>query len=205
MEGFDSREEGAHYKIVELVGKNKKVLEIGCGAGHVSKKLKENGCGVTAIELEKEHAKKAKRFCNRVFLGNAETMKMPFKKESFDVVLFADVLEHLVDPKATLKRVRPFLKNSGKIVASIPNIANWKVRLKLLFGKFDYEDWGILDRTHLRFFTKKTAKQLIESTGYTIVEEDYTPSFPFPFFKKQLAKVYPKAFAFQFIFVGGKK
>ena len=97
------------------------------------------------------------------------------------------------------------LAENGFIVVSIPNIANWKVRLKLLLGKFDYREEGIMDKTHLRFFTKKTAVRLIEKAGYKIEKEEFVPSFPFPFFKKPLSRINPNAFAFQFIFSATKK
>ena len=205
MNGFDERNTGSHQKLVKLVGKNKRVLEMGCGKGFVSQRLKQNGCIITAIEIDKKNAEAAKRFCEKVFIGNIETMKPNFKPKSFDVITFGDVLEHLYNPANVLQQVKPFLKDDGLLIVSIPNIANWKARLKLLFGKFDYEAQGIMDKTHLRFFTRKTARNLLEETGFKIVKSDFVPSFPFPFFKKYLAKINPSLFAFQFIFAAKKK
>ena len=204
MDGFDERPEGSHQKVVCLVGRNKKVLELGCGKGYVSERLKQNGCRVTGIEISGDNAKQARRHCEKVIVGNVETMKMPFRQNTFDAILSGDVLEHLHEPKAALEKVMPFLKDDGVIIVSLPNIANWKIRLKLLLGKFDYADWGIMDRTHLRFFTRKTARKLLEDAGYTIMYEDYVPSFPFPVFKKLLSRSNPNAFAYQFIFAARK-
>jgi len=204
MNGFDERAEGSHQKVVNLVGKGKIVLEIGCGEGFVSEQLRKKGCVITGIEIDGKSAKRAKKFCKKVLVGNIEEVKLNFAKESFDVILFGDVLEHLFDPEAVLKKLRPFLAKNGKIVVSLPNIANWKIRLGLLKGQFDYTDWGILDKTHIRFFTRKRAKNLIKEAGFRIVEEDFVPSFPAPFLKKYFAKIRPSAFAFQFIFAAKK-
>lgn len=204
MNGFDERKEGSHQKAVNLAGKNKVVLELGCGKGFVSERLKKNGCMITGIDIAPKDIARARKFCDRVLVGNIETMKLPFKQRTFDVVMFGDVLEHLYEPRATLEKVIPFLKDNGTIVVSLPNVANWKVRLKLLFGKFDYSEWGIMDKTHLKFFTRKTARNLLKEAGFVIVKEDHVPSFPFPFFKNILSKLNPNAFAYQFIFVAKK-
>ncbi len=88
--------------------------------------------------------------------------------EEFDVVLFADVLEHLKEPGDVLRRVRPFVAENGVVIASIPNIAHGSVRLALLGGEFRYRDWGLLDDTHLRFFTRASIQDLFEETGYVV-------------------------------------
>jgi len=203
--GFDERKCGAHQMMVRLVGQNKRVLEVGCGKGFVSERLKQQGCIVTGIELNEEHAKRAERFCERLVVGNVESMKLDFKPNSFDVLLFGDVLEHLHNPEKVLRKLKASLNDNGLIVASIPNIGNWKIRLGLLLGKFDYQDWGILDRTHLHFFTGKTARQLLEKAGYRIVKKEFVPSFPLPFLKSELARLNPNMFAFQFVFAARKK
>ena len=90
--------------------------------------------------------------------------------------MFADVLEHLRDPaSAVLERCIPALKESGKLIISVPNIANWIVRLSLLFGKFDYMDRGILDRTHLRFFTMSSLNQLMREVSCEVLSAIPTP------------------------------
>lgn len=204
MNGFDARQGSAHMRMVRLVGNGKRVLEVGCGSGFVSEQLKRNGCTVTGIELDPERAAMAKKFCSKILIGNVEEMALDFPKESFDVILFGDVLEHLFGPEAVLRKVRPFLAEGGLLVASIPNVANWKIRLLLLKGSFDYTDWGILDRTHMRFFTRKSAKSLIEKAGFDIVAEEFVPSFPFPCLKSRLAGLNRSWFSYQFIFAAKK-
>ena len=93
MNGFDERKDGSHQKVVNLVGKNKVVLELGCGKGYVSERLKQNGCKVTGIDISKKDVARAKKFCDKVIVGNVETIKLPFKPETFDVVIFGDVLD----------------------------------------------------------------------------------------------------------------
>lgn len=204
MNGFDAREGSAHMRMARLVGSGKRVLEVGCGAGFVSEQLKKNGCTVTGIELDAERAAEAKKFCKAVLVGNVEEMGLDFPKESFDAILFGDVLEHLFGPEAVLRKARPFLAKDGLVVASIPNVGNWKIRLGLLKGSFDYTDFGILDKTHMRFFTRKSAKRLIERAGFEIVAEEFVPSFPFPFFKSGLAALNRSWFSYQFIFAARK-
>ncbi len=203
--GFDERKDSNHSKLVCAVGKNKTVLDIGCNAGHIAKRLKENGCSVVGVEIDKEAGKKACNVCNGVIFGNVEELVFDFEKESFDVILFGDVLEHLLNPLEVLIKLKTFLKKDGVVVASLPNVANWKIRLNLLIGKFDYAEVGIMDKTHLIFFTRKNARKLIEDAGFEIVKEDFTPSFPFPFFKRQFAKIRPEAFASQFIITAKKE
>jgi len=202
---FDPAEAGeysAHTMLVKFTGKNKKVLEIGCATGYISKKLKENGCYVVGVEINENAAQIAKEICNKVIVGDIETLELSHEK--FDVILFGDVLEHLKNPKMVLEKVTNNLEKNGEIILSVPNIANWKIRLNLLFGKFNYTKTGILDETHLRFFTYKTIKYLLTSVNLKIVKEEITPSFPFFLpvsVKYKLAKLWKSMFAFQFIFI----
>ena len=181
---------------MSLIGNNKTVLDVGCGKGYVAKALVSNGCDVIGIDISKYDGG---GWLQEVLIGDIETMPLKFKKK-FDVILLADVLEHLHNPKKTLLRLKPFLVNRGMLVVSVPNVANWKVRLKLLFGKFDYADQGIMDRTHLHFYTQKTIKELMDSTEFEIYNQRFVSSFPFPFFKKHLAKFCRGLFSFQFVF-----
>lgn len=93
----------------------------------------------------------------------------------FDVVVAGDVLEHLLDPGAVLDRLRPLVKPDGRLLVSLPNVANVTVRLSLLAGRFEYGPRGILDGTHVRFFTRKTGRRLLASHGFTILSETATP------------------------------
>jgi 2-polyprenyl-3-methyl-5-hydroxy-6-metoxy-1,4-benzoquinol methylase len=104
-------------------------------------------------------------------IGNIETMVLPFENSQFDVIICGDVLEHLVNPYKTLKLLKTYLKPNGVIIASIPNIREFKTMKKIFFqGDFRYEDSGILDRTHLRFFCKKNIIELFEEQDFNIVD-----------------------------------
>ena len=169
----------ASTKGIELIGFNKKVLEFGCATGFISKILKDRGCTVIGIEIDKCAAKKAEDYCDRVIVGDLESLDFneSLGHEIFDVIYFGDVLEHLKDPKRILLGIKNFLSKDGYLVISVPNIAHWSTRLELFDGNFDYQTIGILDDSHLRFFTKKSITNLLESCGYFIEAIDYVEQF----------------------------
>lgn len=160
-----------HTKIVSLVPPATRVLEFGCATGYMSEVLKNRlGCTVVGVEIDRDAAALAEQHTERVIVGDAEKIDYAAELagEEFDVVLFADVLEHLKEPADLLRRVRPFVAENGVVIASIPNIAHASVRLALLGGEFRYRDWGLLDDTHLRFFTRASIQDLFEESGYAI-------------------------------------
>lgn len=142
-----------------------RVLEIGCGSGQTLRWLKESGrCGETVgLELFENAASIARQHVDRVVVGNAEQMVGDvFEEESFDLVLCLDVLEHMVEPWAFVAKLERLIKPGGLLVASIPNVRHLTVLLPLIFaGRWGYESQGILDRTHLRFFTRNSALALL--------------------------------------------
>ena len=159
--------------MVDLVPPNSRVLEFGCATGYMSEVLaSRRGCSVVGIELVPAAAEIARRRCEKVIVGDAETLDLSeaLGADRFDAILFADVLEHLRDPAALLKRVQPFLAEGGSLIASIPNVAHGSVRLALLGGEFRYRELGLLDNTHLRFFTRESIQDLFEQSGYLIAE-----------------------------------
>ena len=166
----------AVVKQLEFIGHDKTVLEFGCSTGYVSKLMRDRACTVTGIEIDGDAAESARKFCERVIVGDIEELgiRKLFSEERFDVALFGDVLEHLKDPKAVLLVAKDLLKKGGFIVLSVPNIAHWSIKLNLLLGKFDYQDMGILDDTHLRFFTRSSITHLLESCGYIVFSIDET-------------------------------
>jgi 2-polyprenyl-3-methyl-5-hydroxy-6-metoxy-1,4-benzoquinol methylase len=201
---------GPHTQVSAWVGKSKKVLDVGCGSGHLCRILKENNCEITGLDISPKSAKLVEAYCNNVLIGNIETMELSLAIGYFDVILFVDVLEHLKDPLATLNRLKRYLSNNGIYIASIPNVANWQVRMNLLFGRWEYKEDGLLDRTHLRFFTFKSAKELINGAGLQIIKLDVTPSFPTPllynfhtvqYLRYLIAKIWRGMFALQFLIV----
>ncbi|WP_296892142.1 class I SAM-dependent methyltransferase [Thiobacillus sp.] len=148
-----------------------RALEVGCGAGHTLSLLKQQGlCDwVCGIEISQTAATQASERLDQVVQGNIEAMELPLEPGSIDLLLCLDVLEHLVDPWETLRRLATLLRPNGVLVASIPNVRYYRVLLPLMLGgRWDYQDSGILDRTHLRFFTRATAIELVESAGFSI-------------------------------------
>jgi 2-polyprenyl-3-methyl-5-hydroxy-6-metoxy-1,4-benzoquinol methylase/GT2 family glycosyltransferase len=161
---------GTHACLLDLVGFDKAVLEVGCSTGYLSRVMQQRGCQVTGVEIDAAAAQMARQFCRRVVVGDAERLdwQTSLGDERFDVITFGDVLEHMRAPEAVLTRLCPFLAPGGYIVVSLPNIAHGSVRLSLLLGRFDYVPLGILDQTHLRFYTKETAQQLLASSGFQV-------------------------------------
>ncbi|HXJ36085.1 MAG TPA: class I SAM-dependent methyltransferase [Candidatus Eisenbacteria bacterium] len=146
------------------------VLEVGAHTGYFSAQLRARGCTVTALEVDPRAAPHASRFADRVVVGDVEDPHVRAKLDGpFDVVLFMHVLEHLVDPWTTLGAMREMLAPGGLAIVLLPNVACWQVRKTLFFrGTFEYEETGILDRTHLRFFTLGSGRGLLEASGYVV-------------------------------------
>lgn len=170
----------AHSFAVRMVGWNQRVLELGAASGHVTRALLAQNCRVTAIEYEADAAAGLRDIAERVVVGdlNDPAVLAPFSAE-FDVVLAGDVLEHLLDPQAVLNRMARLIVPTGRIVVSLPNIAHADVKLSLLRGQFNYTPWGLLDRTHVRFFTLNSVRDLVKKAGLQIValERVYVPAF----------------------------
>jgi 2-polyprenyl-3-methyl-5-hydroxy-6-metoxy-1,4-benzoquinol methylase len=168
---FNDSPGSTHQLVVSLVPEGARVLEFGCATGYMSEVLKLRlGCVVTGVELEPDAAAVASTRADRVIVGDAEVLDLDelLDDEEFDAVLFADVLEHLKDPGALLRRIRPFIAPGGVVVASIPNVAHGSLRLALLQGEFRYRQTGLLDGTHLRFFTRASIQDLFEEAGYVV-------------------------------------
>jgi len=167
-----SNRNNSHTFIVELVGANKRVLDVGCATGYVARALNERGCTVSGLEADPEAAQEARPHLDRLVVGDLEHTDLveTFGEHSFDVVVFGDVLEHLRDPLPTLRQSRSLLVDGGSVVASVPNIAHGSIRLSLLQGRFDYQPLGLLDTTHLRFFTRDSLEALMREAGLIPVD-----------------------------------
>jgi len=156
------------------------ILEVGCAAGMTGRELKKrNGAFVAGIELNADAANAAKDVLDDVVQGDIEKIDLPYSDGSFDCILFADVLEHLIDPYSALAKVQRLLKKGGTVVASIPNVQFHGVIHQLIEGNWTYEKEGILDETHLRFFTYKEIEKMFSQAGYAIqkVEEVLDPQY----------------------------
>ena len=162
----------AHSCLLRMVGFNKRVLEAGCASGHVSEALKAQGCSVVGVEIDAEVVKPAEQWVERVIIGDFDDGQLWGELEGkfFDAVLFGDVLEHLKDPLATLLESIKHLNGTGDVVISVPNIAHADVKIALLKGAFPYSESGLLDRTHIRFFTKESLLELVKEAGLVVVE-----------------------------------
>ena len=159
------------YQIL-LTGERKKVLELGPATGYISNILKIHDCQVVGIENDPNFAKQAKKILDKVIVGDIEELdlKKALGSKKFDVILIGDVLEHLKNPEKLLQKLPRFLAKDGYLVCSIPNITHGSIRLKLLNGEFAYKETGLLDKTHLRFYTLESIISLFDSTGYSITE-----------------------------------
>jgi cephalosporin hydroxylase/2-polyprenyl-3-methyl-5-hydroxy-6-metoxy-1,4-benzoquinol methylase len=160
----------AHARAARLVGREKRVLDVGCGVGYLAKRLKAQDCDVVGIESDSSAALEASEHCRRVIAADITGIdwQIELGDEKFDYIVINDVLEHLADPAECLRSLRRFIAPNGSIIASIPNIAHGSVRLSLLTGSFQYRDIGLLDRTHIRFFTRTSVEQLFDEAGYAV-------------------------------------
>jgi 2-polyprenyl-3-methyl-5-hydroxy-6-metoxy-1,4-benzoquinol methylase len=157
--------------ILAQVPAGKSVLELGPASGYMTRELAQRGCVVDAIELNPLDAEKAAVYCRKLVVGSAEDPRAFAELMGpYGIVLLADVLEHLRSPYDTLRLAAERLEPDGEVVVSLPNVAHWKVRLDLLQGRFEYRDDGVLDRTHLRFYTRKTAEDLFREAGLELVQ-----------------------------------
>ena len=157
--------------IINFIGTNKKVLEIGCHTGYFSNSLKQNNCEVTGIEMNPNAIEKAAVFQSKSICGDIENKNIwaEIGNEKFDFILLMHVLEHLRNPEDVLLMCHDFLNENGCVVICLPNISNWNSRLNILRGNFDYTETGLMDKTHLRFFNYITANQLINNTEFKVL------------------------------------
>jgi 2-polyprenyl-3-methyl-5-hydroxy-6-metoxy-1,4-benzoquinol methylase len=170
---LDLRELNAHTQGILLTPPGSDVLDVGTADGHpVVAGLRARGCRVWGVEIDEEAAAAAAPMCESMVVGNVEQLDLAdtFGDQRFDVVLCLDVLEHLVEPLDTLRRLKDLLTPSGILVASIPNVTHAAVRLQLLGGAFTYTDTGLLDRTHVRFFDRTEVTALFDDAGLTVLE-----------------------------------
>jgi len=170
------------------------ILDVGCGYGALGEELVKKGHTVLGIDISRDAIEVAKKRITKALVADAvdiASLPKEIREKKYDIIIFSDIIEHIANPLKMLKDYKIFLKPEGKIIVSVPNIATLPMRLKLLIGNFDYTDTGTLDRTHLRFFTRKSAKKLIKKAGYEIEKVDITPNIirpVFPLLRKKLVK-----------------
>jgi glycosyltransferase involved in cell wall biosynthesis len=204
----------SHEKILSKIDKPGKALDLGSSNGLLSQAMKDKGVSCVCVDMvEPEKISKEIEEYHQVNLENYQQLK--FERE-FDYIILADVVEHIRNAPGLMTHIQKFLKEDGKIIVSVPNIAIWIYRLSLLIGRFNYGPKGTLDETHVRFYTRPTFIQLLERAGYKIKDMDYT-GLPFEVvfesvgksrilrfvdaFYFALVKFWPKMFSYQFVAV----
>jgi 2-polyprenyl-3-methyl-5-hydroxy-6-metoxy-1,4-benzoquinol methylase len=165
-------ENNSHALMLRLVGPDRRVLDVGCATGYLGKALMDQGCRVSGVEYDPEAAARATEVLDEVLVADLETADLVehFGAGSFDVLAFGDVLEHLRDPSAVLRAAVPLLADKGSVVISIPNVTHAALRLALLQGRWTYSDRGLLDRTHVQFFTRGTLLGMLRESGLVAVD-----------------------------------
>ena len=167
----------SHSKIVELAGEGhgRTCVDAGCASGYLARELSRNGWRMIGIESDAEAAQEARRHC--VDVVEADLTAFDFGGLGpYDAIVFGDVLEHLPEPSRTLRDATAHLSSGGVTVVSVPNVAHLVVRLSLLAGRFEYADRGILDRTHLRFFTRESLLRFLRECGLEVEVLTCTPA-----------------------------
>jgi len=204
-----------HSVMLSLLGdgRGRRLLDVGAADGFLAEILSERGWAVTAVERDPVRAEQARGKCRELIVGDVADAVVG-RSDRFDAIVFGDVLEHLDDPLSTLRSATASLVPGGLVLVSVPNVAHLFVRLSLLLGHFDYADRGILDRTHLRFFTRRTFLGLLAQAGLVVEVLRVTPA-PLPLvaptyrhtawlrathaLSAQASRCWPQGLAYQFI------
>jgi len=171
---------GSHERILSLLQElpaGSSVLDVGSASGYFGERLAGKGYYVVGVEQDEASASIASAFYDEFIVADVEAGLRLSRK--FDVIVLADILEHLLYPLKVLVHLRDLLSSTGRFVISVPNVANIYVRLSLLFGRFEYADRGILDETHLRFFTLNSACTLVQKAALRVKRIIVTP-IPLP-------------------------
>lgn len=207
----------SHRLVLHQIPDGARVLDVGCATGYLAAELTARGCTVDGIEFDPDAAQQARAHCREVVAGDLEAPSTRAEVERMlagvrpDVVICADVLEHLRDPWSVLAWLRTLLPSGeqGKAIISVPNIAHWTARRALLRGRFDYADFGLFDRTHVRFFTRASATELAHRAGFA-VQQEHPAGAPLPLesrvpslraVRDRCVRRCPELFALQFVLV----
>ncbi|MEY2790719.1 MAG: hypothetical protein RL295_883 [Pseudomonadota bacterium] len=149
-----------------------KILEIGTGSGSLAAAVKQRNRAIeyVGVEISPEYVELSRQHCDRVYLDNFEKPQYKLVQEigDKDCIIFSDVLEHFVDPWSVLEMLKSTMKPKACIIASIPNVQHWSIQVRLNRGDWRYAESGLLDKTHVRFFTRETILELFHTTGFRV-------------------------------------
>jgi len=182
-----------------------RVLDVGCGPGHLATHLTRHlGCSVVGVEQNRELAAMARRGCESVHERNLELEGLRGIPGPYSAVFFGDVIEHVRNAQQLLEQAATLLEPNGRVIVSTPNFVHIKNRVRVLLGSFEYRDAGLLDRTHVHFYTRKTLLDLLVTAGYAVDRIEYTTGVLdlSSFAHRALhvcARIHPNLFAYQFI------
>ena len=164
----------AWVKLFKLIPAGSRVLDIGCSSGNLGMALKrDKDVHVVGVDIDENDLKIAKKHLDAVHQLNVETDALSTLGR-FDIIIMADVIEHLINPVLALKKIKHLLKPNGRLVFSIPNMANVTTRVELLKGRFEYKDFGLLDRTHMHFYDEKEVNRVFIESGFNVLKTDCT-------------------------------
>lgn len=170
----------SHTVLLDLVEPGSSVLDVGCASGYLAEALRRKGCSVSGVEMDPESAEQARPHLDKVVVGDLETLDLAaeFAGQDFDVIVFGDILEHLREPARVLTAATSMLRPDGAVLISVPNVAHGSLRLALLEGRWRYTETGLLDRTHVHFFTRESLHEMVSSAGLVVTELRATVSDP---------------------------
>lgn len=202
--------EGVNQQVlIHMPRSIRSVLDIGCGSGELGRKIKEKtACQVVGITCSEAEAGLASQCLDEVLVRDLNNFDAG-EIGQFDCIICSHVLEHIYQPDQLLERLRRSLTPDGTMIVALPNVLHWRQRLEFLLGRFKYTEGGLMDRTHYRFFDWATARELLTSSGYAIVEAEAYGAFPLSRFLLRLGrwldraaiKRFPGLFGFQFVFI----
>lgn len=170
----------SHWQVIDLVPGGSDVLDVGCSTGYLAEALVARGCRVSGIEYDADAAEKARPHLQHLVVGDLVAMDLAAElgDRTFDVIVCADILEHLPDPVDVLRRLLAHLRPGGSVVISVPNVTHGSLRLALLQGRWQYTPTGLLDSTHIRFFTRRSLTQTLRDAGLVGVDVRRTTCDP---------------------------
>jgi 2-polyprenyl-3-methyl-5-hydroxy-6-metoxy-1,4-benzoquinol methylase len=183
-----------HYQknqgVIDLIPNNtKKILDLGCGTGVIANFIDKNVV-IHGITISEQEYKIAKDNLNKVFVFNLENGLPDEIDCDYDLVIASHILEHIAYPDKLLQDIKKVLNTNGKLIVALPNIMHYSYRLKLMIGNFNYTETGVMDQTHLRWYTFYSAKKLLSNHGFHVEYSGVTSELPL----YSILKILPKAF-----------